>query len=139
MIASTPPKIFSKEVAKNRPPHFLARPSLSARNRFTPNFQGWGRGDDKISQFDTLVRRRARKSEAIRFKSRSRQRRLFACELGLVLHTTLGFRSAGFSRTFCGYFPQIGAHRTFIHAERITRSLAVQWWTVEPKFPNLRV
>src|SRR5262245_58357326 len=42
MIAITPPKIFSQEVAKNRPPHFLARTSLSTRNRFTPNFQGWG-------------------------------------------------------------------------------------------------
>src|SRR5262245_51569757 len=42
MIAITPPKIFSQEVAQNRPPHFLARTSLSARNRFTPNFQGWG-------------------------------------------------------------------------------------------------
>ena len=40
MIAITPPKIFSKEVAQNRPPHFLARTSLSTRNRFTPNFQG---------------------------------------------------------------------------------------------------
>jgi hypothetical protein len=27
MIAITPPKIFSKEVAKNRPPHFPARTS----------------------------------------------------------------------------------------------------------------
>src|SRR6516164_11495986 len=27
MIAITPPKIFSKEVAQNRPPHFLARTS----------------------------------------------------------------------------------------------------------------
>ena len=42
MIAITPPKIFSKEVAQNRPPHFLARTSLSTRNRFTANFQGWG-------------------------------------------------------------------------------------------------
>src|SRR5262249_37747614 len=42
MIAITPPKIFSKEVAQNRPPHFPARASLSTRNRFTPNFRGWG-------------------------------------------------------------------------------------------------
>jgi hypothetical protein len=42
MSAVTPPIIFSKEVAQNRPPHFLARTSLSTRNRFTPNFQGWG-------------------------------------------------------------------------------------------------
>src|SRR5215468_7404748 len=42
MIAVTPPIIFSKEVAQNRPPHFPARTSLSTRNRFTPNFQGWG-------------------------------------------------------------------------------------------------
>src|SRR5215813_4863223 len=33
MIAITPPKIFSKEVAKNRPPHFPARTSS--------NFRGW--------------------------------------------------------------------------------------------------
>src|SRR5436190_7256645 len=39
-IAVTPPKIFSKEVAQNRPPHFLARTSLSTRNHFTPNFRG---------------------------------------------------------------------------------------------------
>jgi hypothetical protein len=42
MIAVTPPIIFSKEVDQNRPPHFLARTSLSTRNRFTPNFQGRG-------------------------------------------------------------------------------------------------
>ena len=42
MIAITPPIIFSKEVAQNRPPHFLARASLGTRNYFTPNFQGWG-------------------------------------------------------------------------------------------------
>jgi hypothetical protein len=47
MSAITPPKIFSKEVAQNRPPHFLARTSLSTRNRFTPNFQGWGL-DEKL-------------------------------------------------------------------------------------------
>ena len=41
-IAVTPPIIFSKEVAQNRPPHFLARTSLSIRNRFAPNFRGWG-------------------------------------------------------------------------------------------------
>src|SRR5262245_63656076 len=41
MIAVTPQIIFSKEAAQNRPPHFLARTSLSTRNRFTPNFQGW--------------------------------------------------------------------------------------------------
>lgn len=41
-VAATAPIIFFKEVAQNRPPHFLARTSLSTRNRFTPNFQGWG-------------------------------------------------------------------------------------------------
>src|SRR5262245_13393278 len=35
-------KFFPKEVAQNRPPHFPASTSLSTRNRFTPNFQGWG-------------------------------------------------------------------------------------------------
>jgi hypothetical protein len=42
MIAVTPPIIFPKEVAQNRPPHFLARTSFGTRNRFTPHFQGWG-------------------------------------------------------------------------------------------------
>src|SRR6516165_4735866 len=37
-----PPKIFSKEVAQNRPPHLPRQQPPSARNRFTPNFQGWG-------------------------------------------------------------------------------------------------
>src|SRR6516225_12288545 len=46
MIAVTPPKIFSKEVAQNRPPHFLARTSLTTRNRFTLNFRGWGLDDN---------------------------------------------------------------------------------------------
>src|SRR5262245_22713765 len=35
MIAITPPKIFSKEVAQNRPPHFPARTFLTARNPST--------------------------------------------------------------------------------------------------------
>src|SRR5262249_21812295 len=39
-IAVTPPIIFSEDVAQNRPPHFLARTSVSTRNRFTPNFRG---------------------------------------------------------------------------------------------------
>ena len=45
-IAVTPPIIFFKEVAQNRPSHFLARTSLSTRNRFTPNFQGGGLDED---------------------------------------------------------------------------------------------
>jgi hypothetical protein len=49
MITVTPPIIFSKEVAQNRPPHFLARTSLSTRNRCTPNFQGWGL-DENLNQ-----------------------------------------------------------------------------------------
>jgi hypothetical protein len=34
MIAITPPKIFSKEVAQNRPPHLPRQDLLTARNRF---------------------------------------------------------------------------------------------------------
>src|SRR5215475_13654270 len=37
MIAITPSKIFSKEVAQNRPPHFPHQQPPSP-----PNFQGWG-------------------------------------------------------------------------------------------------
>src|SRR5262249_10237235 len=39
MIAITPPKIFSKEVAQNRPPR-LPRQQPQHQNRFTPNFRG---------------------------------------------------------------------------------------------------
>src|SRR5262249_54512531 len=35
------PVLPTERIAQNRPPHFLARTSLSTRNRFTPNFQGW--------------------------------------------------------------------------------------------------
>jgi hypothetical protein len=43
MIAITPPKIFSKEVAQNRPPHLpRQQPHSPPKNRFTPNFRGWG-------------------------------------------------------------------------------------------------
>jgi hypothetical protein len=40
MIAITPPKNFSKEVAQNRPPHLPPATSLTTKNRFTPNFRG---------------------------------------------------------------------------------------------------
>src|SRR5215472_1554089 len=42
MIAITPPKIFSKEVAQKQATPFLRQDLLTARNRFTPNFRGWG-------------------------------------------------------------------------------------------------
>ena len=42
MIAITPPKIFSKEVAQNRPPHLPRQQPPSHQNYFHPNFQGWG-------------------------------------------------------------------------------------------------
>jgi len=45
MSAISPPKIFSKEVAQNRPPHFPARTFLTARNHFRPNFRGWGQDE----------------------------------------------------------------------------------------------
>src|SRR5262245_235003 len=47
----TPPIISSKEVAQNRPPHFLARTSLSTRNRFRPNFRGW-----RLDEFSIFAR-----------------------------------------------------------------------------------
>jgi hypothetical protein len=39
-IAITPPIIFSKEVAQNRPPHLPRQHPLSTKNRFTTNFRG---------------------------------------------------------------------------------------------------
>src|SRR6516162_8768547 len=42
MIAITPPKIFSKEVAqKQATPLTAPATSLTTKNRFTPNFRGW--------------------------------------------------------------------------------------------------
>ena len=48
---SVPPIFFPEEVAQNRPPHFRARPLLTARNRFRPNFRGWG-----LDEFLNLAR-----------------------------------------------------------------------------------
>src|SRR6516164_2850746 len=42
MIAVTPPKIFSKEVAQKQATPFPRQDLLTARNRFWPNFRGWG-------------------------------------------------------------------------------------------------
>src|SRR5215472_12315399 len=42
MTAITPPKIFSKEVAQKQATPFLRQDLLTARNRFRPNFRGWG-------------------------------------------------------------------------------------------------
>src|SRR6516164_9827850 len=41
MIAVTPPKIFSKEVAQKQATPFPRQDLLTARNRFWPNFRGW--------------------------------------------------------------------------------------------------
>ena len=41
MIAITPPKIFSKEVAQKQATPFPRQDLLTARNRFRPNFRGW--------------------------------------------------------------------------------------------------
>src|SRR5215813_10184117 len=41
MIAITPPKIFSKEVAQKQATPFPRQDLLTARNRFTPHFRGW--------------------------------------------------------------------------------------------------
>src|SRR5215475_5712546 len=52
MIAITPPKIFSKEVAQNRPPHFrTSNLPLTTRNRFTANFRGW-----RLDEFSIFAR-----------------------------------------------------------------------------------
>jgi len=40
MIAITPPKIFSKEVAQKQATPFPRQDLLTARNRFRPNFRG---------------------------------------------------------------------------------------------------
>jgi hypothetical protein len=42
MIAITPPKIFSKEVAQKQATPFPRQDLLTTKNRFTPNFRGWG-------------------------------------------------------------------------------------------------
>ena len=42
MIAITPPKIVSKEVAQKQATGFPRQDLLTARNLFTPNFQGSG-------------------------------------------------------------------------------------------------
>jgi DMSO/TMAO reductase YedYZ molybdopterin-dependent catalytic subunit len=42
MIAITPSKIFSKEVAQKQATPFARQDLLTARNRFRPNFRGWG-------------------------------------------------------------------------------------------------
>ena len=46
MIAITPPKIFSKEVAQKQATPFPRQDLLNARNRFTPNFRGWRLDED---------------------------------------------------------------------------------------------
>jgi hypothetical protein len=46
MIAITPPKIFSKEVTQKQATPFPRQDLLTARNRFTPNFRGWGPDED---------------------------------------------------------------------------------------------
>jgi hypothetical protein len=41
-IAVTPPIIFSKDSPKQATPLPHQQPPLTTRNRFTPNFRGWG-------------------------------------------------------------------------------------------------
>jgi hypothetical protein len=50
MIAITLPKIFSKEVAQNRPPHLPRQQPPSHQNYFHPNFQGWRLDEDLKSK-----------------------------------------------------------------------------------------
>jgi hypothetical protein len=40
MIAITPPKIFSKEVAQKQATPFPRQDLLTTKNRFTPSFRG---------------------------------------------------------------------------------------------------
>src|SRR6516225_9364639 len=52
MIAITPPKIFSKEVAqKQATPLTAPATSLTTKNRFTPNFRGW-----RLDEFSIFAR-----------------------------------------------------------------------------------
>src|SRR5262249_11179305 len=52
MIAITPPKIFSKEVAQKQATPFTApATSLTTKNRFTPNFRGW-----RLDEFSIFAR-----------------------------------------------------------------------------------
>ena len=51
MIAVTPPIIFSKEVAQNRPPHFPARTSSPPEIVSDPNFRGW-----RLDEFSIFAR-----------------------------------------------------------------------------------
>ena len=51
MIAITPPKIFSKEVAQNKATPFLRQDLLTARNRFRANFRGW-----RLDEFSIFAR-----------------------------------------------------------------------------------
>ena len=51
MIAITPPKIFSKEVAHKQATPFPLQDLVTARNRFTPNFRGW-----RLDEFSIFAR-----------------------------------------------------------------------------------
>src|SRR5262249_26964877 len=52
MIASPPPKFFSKEVAQNKATPLTApATSLTTRNRFSPNFRGW-----RLDEFSIFAR-----------------------------------------------------------------------------------
>ena len=51
MIAITPPKIFSKEVAQKQATPFPRQDLLTARNRFRPNFRGW-----RLDEFSIFAR-----------------------------------------------------------------------------------
>ena len=51
MIAITPPKIFSKEVAQKQATPFPRQDLLTTKNRFTPNFRGW-----RLDEFSIFAR-----------------------------------------------------------------------------------
>ena len=51
MIAITPLKIFSKEVAQKQATPFPRQDLLTTKNRFTPNFRGW-----RLDEFSIFAR-----------------------------------------------------------------------------------
>jgi hypothetical protein len=67
MIAITPPKIFSKEVAQKQATPFPRQDLLTARNRFTPNFRGW-RLDENLKPKSPPTGRPHLKSSATKAK-----------------------------------------------------------------------
>jgi hypothetical protein len=88
MIASPPPKIFSKEVAQNKATPLIAPATfLTTRNRFTPNFRGWGLDENlKLKSPPTGGQARRNKPGTTRRCCAACGREESPCQLGAV-HT----------------------------------------------------